>query len=452
VLPKEPLPLQNATNATRNSDIEDNSIKEKNTINRLFGFFGSVKLTVFILSFIAITSVLGTLIKQNAPAEEYLSTYSETIIRIIVLFKLYDIYHAPWFIGAVVVFAINLGVCTFTRFFRKKKGASFSLPDEKTLSNMELSFTLNKDLEGVLLPLIKKSFKKKIYDSDDGLIYEKNPFSKYGVPLIHISIIVILIGSLVGLIWGYKGFVVLHKGDIKEKFLLRGEGTKEMGLGFAIRCKDFNISYYPNGSPKDYVTTVEVIEKGRVILEKDIRVNNPLNYKGLHLYQSSYGVSPLFMFKIDGKEVNLKEHDEYETQGFIMIPIRFDASIHNFGPGVQVAYLDNNGEPKTAWFLRDIPKMKQRNLAGKTVMLEDIKEDLWTGLEVTYDPGVSIVWTGFALLLLGLYINFFVISGRVYIRRLPDALIVAGISIKHKERFRIAFEKIMRGLNGTDPS
>jgi len=451
VLPKEPLPLQSAMNVTKNSDEKDKPIKEKNTINRLVGFFGSVKLSIFILSFIAITSVLGTLIKQNAPAEEYISTYSETVIKIIVFFKLYDVYHAPWFIGAVVFFALNLGVCTFTRFFRKKSSASFSLPDEKTLSDMELSFTLNKDLERIILPLIKKKFKKKIYDGDDGLIYEKNTFSRFGVPIIHISIILILVGGLVGLIWGYKGFLVLHKGDVKEKFLLRGEETKEMSLGFTIRCKDFNISYYPNGSPKDYVTTIEVIEKGRVILEKDIRVNNPLNYKGWHLYQSSYGISPLFMFKIDGKEVKLKEYDEYEAEGFIMIPIKFDASIHNFGPGVQVAYLDN-GEPNTAWFLRDIPKMNHRNLAGKSVILEDIKEDLWTGVEITYDPGISIVWTGFALLLLGLYINFFVISGKVYIRRLPDALIMAGVSAKHKERFRIILEKIVRGLNGTDPS
>jgi len=428
---------------------EDHPIKEKNTIGRLLGFLGSVKLTVFILSFIAIASVLGTLIKQNAPAEEYIYTYPETIIRIIDFFKLYDVYHAPWFIGALIVFAINLVLCTFTRLFIKR--SVFYLPDEKTLSSMEINFKLKKDVEGDILSLIKKRFKKKIYEGEDGLIFEKNPFSRYGVPLIHISILFILIGSLVGLLWGYRGFLVLHKSDIKERFLLRDKEPKEMTLGFAIRCKDFNISFYPDGSPKDYVTTVEVIEKGNIVLERDIRVNNPLNYKGLHFYQSSYGVSPLFVFKIDGKDIKLKEHDEYEAEGFIMIPIRFEASIHNFGPGVQVAYLED-GEPKTTWFLRDISKMRQKNLGGRVVSLEDIKEDLWTGLEITYDPGVSIVWIGFGLLLLGLYINFFVISGRIYIRRLPDGLLMAGISAKHKERFKIDLEKIIRGLNGTDPS
>lgn len=433
-------------NVTKNSDLKDNPIK-KNIINRFFGFLSSLKLTIFILSFIAVASILGTVIKQNAPAQVYLSTYSEITLRLIDFFQLYDLYHAPWFIGVIVLFAINLVTCTFTKF-RKKRLLFPTLFDESTLSNMELNFQIKKGMEEKAVSLISKRFRKNIYRGEDGLIFEKGAIGKYGVIFIHISVLIVLLGGLIGLIWGYKGFVMLYKGDVKERFILRGDETKEMPFGFLIRCKDFNISLYPNGSPKDYVTTLEVIEKERVVLEKEIRVNSPLNYKGLHLYQSSYGVSPVFTFVIDGKEVILKEQDEYELEGFIMVPVRFEPTIHNFGPGVQVAFLED-GEPKTAWFLKDIPKMREKNLAGKKVVLKDIKEDLWTGLEVSYDPGVSLVWIGFALLLLGLYINFFVMSGRIFIRRLSDTIIVAGMPVRNKERFNSEFEKIKRGLNGT---
>lgn len=434
--------------ATKNSDLGDNSIKEKNLAHRVLGFLSSVRLTVLTLSFIALTSILGTIIKQNAPAEEYLSNYSLTTLKIIDFFQLYDIFHAPWFMGAIALFALNLIVCTLTRFFRKKKAVYPYIPDENTLSSMELHFSLKKDIEENAISFVRKRFGKKIYEGEDGLIFEKGSFSKYGVPLIHISILFVLTGSLIGLLWGYRGFVVLHKGDIKEKFVLRGGETKEVPFGFAIRCKDFNISFHPDGSPKDYVTTLEVIEGGRTVLEKEIRVNNPLNFRGLHLYQSSYGALPVFTFMVEGSEVVLKEHEEYETEGFIMVPVRFEETIHNFGPGVQVAFLED-GEPKTTWFLRDIPKMRERDLGGKKVILSDIRQHLWTGLEVTYDPGIIFVWMGFAMLLSGLYINFFVISGRIYIRRLPDSLIFAGVSSKHKERFRLEFEKIKRGLNDT---
>ncbi|MCX7965616.1 MAG: cytochrome c biogenesis protein ResB [Syntrophorhabdaceae bacterium] len=406
---------------------------------------------MFILSFIALTSILGTIIKQNAPVEEYL-TYSETVLKIIDFFQLYDIYHAPWFIGAIVFFAINLTVCTLTRFLKKWKEVSRNnIPDENTLYNMKLNFTLKKEKEDDAISIINKKFKKKVYEGEDGIIFEKGSFNRYGVFLIHMSILIILIGSLVGLIWGYKGFVVLSKGDLREYFFLRGKEAKEVPFGFALRCKDFNVSFYPNGAPKDYVTRLEIIENNKVLFEREIRVNNPLNYKGLNIYQSSYGTTPAFVFKIDHREVVLKEYDEYEIEGFIMVPVRFEKAIHNFGPGVQVAFLED-GEPKTTWFLRDIPKMKERELEGKRVILEDIREELWTGLEVTRDPGTGIVWTGFGLMLIGLYINFFVVAGRLYIKRSNDVIIVAASGIKHHEKIQIEFEKIKRSLNGTDPS
>lgn len=59
---------------------------------------------------------------------------------------------------------------------------------------------------------------------------------------------------------------------------------------------------------------------------------------------------PSFSFKIDGRDVKLKEQDEYEEDGFIMVVTRFEKTIHNFsGPGVQVAFLED-GKPKTTWF------------------------------------------------------------------------------------------------------
>lgn len=437
--------------ATKNSNAESDIQLKKNILGRLAGFFGSVKLAVSVLSFIACTSVLGTIIKQNGSEEDYLSLYSETTLKIIDFFGLSDVYHAPWFVAAIILFAINLVVCTSTRFFRKwKKPGHVRLPDEKTLYSMGLSFTVKKNREDAI-SLISKRFGRKIYEGEDGLILEKGLYSRYGVFCIHISILIVLIGSLIGIIWGYRGFVVLQRGDVKDRFVLRGRQPREVPLGFAIRCRDFNISLYPNGSPRDYVTSLEVIEKQGVLFKKDVRVNSPLSHRGIQIYQASYGLLPSFSFKIDGRDVKLKEQDEYEEDGFIMVVTRFEKTIHNFGPGVQVAFLED-GKPKTTWFLRDIPEMKQRDLGNKRVVLEDIKEDLWTGLEVSYDPGIIFVWTGFALMFIGLYIHFFVVSGRVYIRKLSDCIIVAGIGTRQMDRFKSAFERIKRRLNGAYPS
>jgi len=426
--------------------------KEKSLKNIILGFFGSVRLAVAVLTFIALVSILGTIIKQNAPPDEYLSLYSQTSLKIISLFGLDDVFHAPWFIGAIVLFVINLLVCTYNRFFSYFRAEKkVRLPEEKALMSLHMCFKLNLEREKDAIAIIKKRFRRILYQGEDGVVLERAPYARYGVLLIHGSIFIILIGSLIGLLWGYKGFIVLHRGEVKDMMVVRGRAPKEIPLGFALKCRDFNVSFYPNGAPRDYVSRLEVIEKDRVILEKDVRVNSPLSHKGMHIYQSSYGASPTFVFRVDGEPVSLREQDSHEDDGFIMIAMRFEKAIHDFGPGVQVAFLDN-GEPRTTWFLRDIPRMRQRDLGGKKVVLEDIKEDLWTGLEVSYDPGIPFVWTGFGLMMLGLYINFFVVPGKIFLRRLPDSIIVAGVGSRHIDRFGEIFEKIKGNLYDTDAS
>ena len=126
---------------------------------------------------------------------------------------------------------------------------------------------------------------------------------------------------------------------------------------------------------------------------------------------------------------------------------RFESSIHDFGPGVLVAYLDQ-GEPKTVWFLKDVERLKEQRIQGVNIKLEDIKEDFYTGLEIAKDPGVWVVWTGFALILFGLYANFFIYRRRIYIRNVTDGLIVAGIAFRNREGFKEEFEKLKRKVSG----
>ena len=164
------------------------------------------------------------------------------------------------------------------------------------------------------------------------------------------------------------------------------------------------------------MSTVEVIEGSQTVLEKQIRVNSPLSYKGIQVYQASYGKAPSFLFNVGGDSVTLSERDSYNKGDLRMMVVRFEASIHDFGPGVMVAYLEQ-GEPKTVWFLKNMERFRERKIEGVSIRLEDIKEDLYTGLEVSRDPGIWIVWTGFALILVGLYINFFMYHRRIYVRK-----------------------------------
>jgi len=414
------------------------------TKNNIYKLLTSLKTAIFLLSFIATASIFGTVIKQRADIDEYLSVYSKSTYRVIHFFGFDDAYHSPWFIAAIVLFAINLTFCTVGRFkrFQKARKSPATLPDEKGLSVMQMYFFAEKTIIGHIINSLKTGY-KTVHEEEGGVVLEKGAVSRYGVYVIHASMLIILAGSLIGLIFGYKGFIVLNKGETKNSMVVRGNEKKMIPMGFDLKCKDFRVSFHPGGEPKDYVSSLEVIENGKVVLKKDIRVNDPLNYKGTYIYQASYGSVPSFIFSIDGDKVALKEKDTYEKDGLILMVVRSEKAIHDFGPGVQVAYLDQD-EPKTVWFLKNVERLKERNIQGIDIRFEDITEGFYTGLEVSRDPGIWVVWTGFAAILLGLYINFFMYYRRIYIRKVPDGIIVAGHAFRNHDAFREEFEKLKK--------
>jgi len=411
-------------------------------------FLASVTFTIVLLSCIAVGSVLGTIVKQGADVEEYLSLYSEDTYRIIRLLGLDDVYHSPWFLALLVLFAINLTACTLKRFLSILKGrGQVGLPDEKALSAMTMSFRVEGGMSYEAIAGILPRGYTRVYREEDGVVCEKGNLARYGALMIHASIMLILAGGFIGLITGYKGFMVLGQGETKNLITVSGGNPKEKSLGFALKCKNFRISFYPGGAPKDYVSTIEVIDGGTTVLEKQIRVNDPLSYKGINIYQASYQKVPSFSFNIDGESVTLREKDTHNKDGLVMMVVRFEPSVHDFGPGVMVAYLDQ-GEPKTTWFLRNVERLRQKTIQGVTLRLDGIKEDLYTGLEVSRDPGVWIVWAGFALMLLGLFVNFFMHHRRVYVRKTPKGFIVAGVATRNKEAFGEEFERLKEKAYG----
>src|SRR5208282_4760392 len=70
----------------------------------------------------------------------------------------------------------------------------------------------------------------------------------------------------------------------------RGGETKK-ALPFLIRCDAAGEETYPDGSPKKWWSKLAVIEDGKEVVAKTIVVNDPLVFKGIHIYQSSMGQS-----------------------------------------------------------------------------------------------------------------------------------------------------------------
>ncbi len=424
-----------------NAGREGQAPPSPNFLDQVYEFLSSVTLAIALLAFVAVASIFGTLIKQGAAPEEYLSFYSESTYTIIRFLGLDDVFHSGWFIAVIAVLVLNLIFCSLPRFSRllKSRGA-VNVPNEKALTAMSLHCVV----QGKKIEEIAGTFKRyaSIQINEGSRVLERGSLGRYAVYMVHLSIIIILVGGLIGVLFGYKGPLTLTKGQTSDSVTARGKTAERKPLGFALKLTDFKVSFYPTGEPKEYVSSVEVLENGKVVLQKNIRVNDPLSYKGVNIYQSSYGSNPLFIFDVGGERVELGQGSAYKKDKLHLLAMRYEKSVHNFGPGVQIAYVEQNGQPQTAWFLMDVPRLRERSIFGTTVRLQEIKEEYYTGLEVSRDPGVWVVWFGFALILFGLYVNFFLYHRRIYLLQISQGVLFAGTCLKNKEGFREEFEKL----------
>ena len=255
----------------------------------------------------AILSIIGTVITQNATSEEYIERYGVGLYEVLDFFALFDMYHSWWFSTILLALVVNLVACSLHRFpgvwnqFFRKSGA-VSLEDSmvKTLPYVErvsLANPTKTNLEQTIQTQLKKGFKhqKRIEtDSAVTLFSEKARFSRLGVYIAHLSLIIILMGGLMGSIYGFKGVVNILEGETVDHIGLRmKDKVVEKPIPFSVRCDDFKVGFYdvPGNQRfvKEYTSILTVLENGKEVLKKTVQVNHPLHYKGLTFYQSSYG-------------------------------------------------------------------------------------------------------------------------------------------------------------------
>lgn len=435
--------------------------KRGRCLDLVFDFFRSIKLTIFLLILLAIISIIGTFIPQNASPTEYLQRYGTNLYLLLDFFNLFDMYHSWWFSTILLILSINLIACSIQRLpslwnqvFHKKEVKV--LEDSVIKSLPYVRQIPMKKTEEEISEQFKRWFRnlERIDSSSFTTFYgEKGRFSRLGVYLTHLSVLIILAGGLIGSLYGYRGFVNIFEGETVNYIYLREKAHEvPKPLDFSIRCEEFNILYYElpqlEKYVKEYSSLLTIIEDGKEVLKKTIKVNHPLHYKGLSFYQSSYGSAHQIMVgfqKKGSKEKTILKVWEGEnvplpqSNAFIRV-LRYSPQIHTFGEGIQMAMFKMGEEPKVFWVLRESSKLNPKEVNGGLFTLEDVNIKEYTGLQVTKDPGVWIVWNGCALMVFGLVLSFFFSHQRVWVRipkRSGEKMIIAGTSNKN----RIGFEK-----------
>ncbi len=450
----------------------------------LFSFLTSLKLTIVILIIIATTSIFGTIIPQNEAPHFYHKFYSPTIYTIIKTLKLDDMYHAWWFVATLSLFTLNLACCTCKRLpgFLRLMMQKEKQPDEKAIEVFPLkkTFHIKKSDDNTSKAFIsgvqKNMSAPVVQQSESGafsLFAEKGRYSRLSFYITHIGIILIIVGGILGNL-GFQGFMKLVEGEASDKVVLRGSG-EHIKLDFSIRCNDFEATYYQGSQrPKDYKSSLTVIEGGQEVLTKVIEVNDPLQYKGIYIYQSSYGtatgagdvllgVAPQSEpQKVTKYRIKIGEQAELEN-GYAVKIQRFvpdftlgqnnqviSRSEQLRNPAVQIALLLDGNKLYEKWVFANFPDFHGAKEGAYRFTFEAFFGKEYTGLQLTRDPGVWVVWVGCFMLTLGCYLMFFMSHRRLWVKAEPEQdglfVTVAGSADKHLQSFKGVFENIFQEL------
>jgi cytochrome c biogenesis protein len=438
-------------------------------MDRVWDFFISVKLAIVTLIVLAVASIFGTIVEQNQPIEKYRQIYEDWAIALMDRLNLFDMYHSWWFLLLLVLFTVNLSCCTIDRFPRVLKVVRN--PRTKLDENLEKTLSLADRWKkkgnasgwaAKYSEALSAAFAKPKVTEEGGEVHlyaETGVASRFGVYVTHLSIIIIFIGAIVGNVLGFKGYVNIPEGESVSRIPVRG-GSRVQDLGFTVRCNSFRVETYPSGQPKAYVSDLSVVDGGKETVRKTIVVNDPLQYKGIWFYQSSYGqaggaTASLTVARPDGTplaNLSLPPNEAASIPGHGAIRgVDYEQNLQGGGPALRVI-LERPNQPETAlWVYQSRPQPLGKGNDSLVLAFGGLNTRMFTGLQVAKDPGVNVVWLGCALMVVGIIIAFFLSHQRVWIRLSPSPdgrveVVLAGSASRNRLAFEKKFEKIQTGV------
>jgi cytochrome c biogenesis protein len=445
---------------------------KRGVAQKLWDFFCSLKLTIFLLIGLALTSIIGTVIQQG-PQREYLATLSETKIKLYSALGFFDMYHSWWFILLLYLLTLNLICCSIKRLPRVWQIVSVPVlvmdeTFERGLTNVkELKLTGSKaELKDRLASFLKAEFAEPVITEQNGeyhLFSQKNRWSRLGVYVVHFSIIIIFIGALLGSFFGYKAYVNIPEGGYISQ--VQSRSGKSIDLGFAVRCEKFSVSFYDTGAPKEFKSILTVLENGQPVKGYQnipIIVNDPLTYKGITFYQSSYGQAEegaLYHITVRNRKGGAPVHVEIHQGERATLPGGATLSVTEAtqnvrpfmkefdGPGAQVEFTPAGGKPQPFVILSDKYQEFNAQHGGDLVLTFDgMDQKFFTGLQVAKDPGVLVVWLGCLLMVIGICMAFFMSHKRIWARISDAGVTLGGSASKNPTGFELAFEELVQKL------
>lgn len=385
-----------------------------NPLKRLLAWISDLRVAIGLLIAIAIASGLGTLVPQKESVELYHRVYDAQpwlgVLngdRILAL-QLDHVYSSGWFLALLAWLGVALILCSWRRQWPALQAAlrwiDYSNP--RQLSKLTLAETLScRDPESTLqqLQTLLSARGWQLRAEPGRLAARRGVSGRVGPLLVHAGLVVLMVGAAWGSLAGQRLERFLSPGNVLELLDSRGQTQVTVSL------EDFGIDRDPAGRPEQFHSRLRLQPGGPHsgstagdAEQREISVNHPLRYHGMTVYQADWALAAVQvqLGRSPVLELPLQSFPQLGEQVWgIVLPTRPD------GSNPVLLALSSEQGPVTAYSAAAeelgnlIPGGEAVEIAGIPLRIAGVVPA--SGLLLKRDPGVPLVYGGFAIALAG---------------------------------------------------
>ena len=382
-------------------------------MKRLIAWISDLRLAIGLLILIAIASGLGTLVPQQESAELYHRVYDaqpwlgllngDAILRL----QLDHVYSSNWFLGLLAWLGLSLILCSWRRQWPALQAAlrwiDYSSP--RQLSKLTLAETLsspNAESQLGQLHALLQQRGWQVQPHPHRLAARRGVSGRVGPLLVHAGLVVLMVGAAWGALAGQRLERFLAPGNELELINRRGETQ------LTVTLEGFGIERDPAGRPEQFRSQLRLQPGDPTAAEplsatnREISVNHPLRFQGMTVYQADWALAAIQvqLGKSPILELPLQSFPQLGDQVWgIVLPTRPD------GSNPVLVSLSSEQGPVTVYSAEAevlgtlVPGGGPAEIAGIPLRIAGVVPA--SGLLLKRDPGVPLVYAGFAIALAG---------------------------------------------------
>jgi cytochrome c biogenesis protein len=427
------------------------------SVQRLAALLSDLRLAIGLLVLIALGSGIGTAIPQQESAAFYHERYDprpwlgllggDGLLRL----QLDHVYGSSWFLLLLALLGVALLLCSWRRQWPALQASLrwIDYRQPRQLSKLTVAETLSLADAAAGLETLAEALQARgwqVRRQQDRLAARRGVAGRVGPLLVHAGMVVLMVGAAWGALAGVRQEQFLAPG--RELELLDSRGNTQL----TVALDAFRIDRDPAGRPEQFSSRLRLIPPQepeaapRAPLEAEISVNHPLRHRGMTLYQADWALAAidLQLGRSPVLELPLQTFPQLGEQVWgLVLPTRPDGSdpvllsLRSEEGPVEVFGADG------ASLARIVPGGEAVEVKGLPLRVAGVLPA--SGILLKRDPGVPLVYAGFAIALLGGGLSL-VATRQLWAIAEADRLHVAGLCNRNLTAFAAELPQLLERL------